>query len=282
MTADQYAALITAWHRSRPKFVATVRATVEPFADAQVVSAGLPAAFDIDTAIGAQLDIVGEWVGRTRVVPQPYLDTYFRLDDPARGLDVGVWRQPFDPDTILVTTDDTFFRRMLKAKVLINGWDGAPEATQAVLGGFFTDPETHTFVESAGDAVFAPTPFALDMPGAGLDEGFWRTSFFSLDRPGAGLDESRWRYPLEFDDVPDSLSIGVTIGVAGKTPSIAELAALAAGFVTTKAGGVPVTHRVASVNGAPLFGLDIDNDVIGGLDRGAWGVDPGALVALAA
>ena len=282
MTTEEYCALITAWQRRQPKFVATVAATVDPFAQNQVVTAGIPQAFDLDTAVGAQLDVDGEWIGRTRQVPRAYLDTYFRLDDVARGLDVGVWRQPFDPDTITITEGDDFYRRLLKAKVANNVWDGLPESTQAILDGFFTDPATHAFVNSVGDAVVAPNYLALDTPGRGLDESVWRKVFFALDTTEAGLDGGRWSNPLEFPDVPETVPLASEVGIAGKIPTLDELAALAAAFITPKSAGSTLTQRITSVDGAPLFGLDASNELIAGLDVGAWGVAPEFLVAQAA
>jgi hypothetical protein len=239
-------------------------------------------AFDLDTAVGAQLDILGEWIGRTREVPRPYLDTYFRWDDAARGWDTGVWQQPYDPTEIRVISDDPLYRRMLFAKVGINTWDGTATGTLAVLQGFFPDPATHVFVDAVSDAVQANTLFAWDTPGAGWDESVWDYPVFAFDAPNAGWDQGHWFSSLEPVGKPDTCAPVMTVGVSGKLPTLDELAILGAGLVTTKPAGVTVQHRVTSTDGAPLFGFDQDDAVIGGWDHGAWGVDPRDLVAKAA
>ncbi len=61
--SNKYLDLITAYHRSRPNFTATVDAITAPFVDLQAFLQHLPLDFDIDDAIGAQLDIDGIWVG---------------------------------------------------------------------------------------------------------------------------------------------------------------------------------------------------------------------------
>lgn len=278
MTTEEYLRLITAWHRARPRFVATVAASVDPFAEAQVAAAALPSAFDLDIAVGAQLDVVGEWVGRSRVVPSPYFDTYFSLDDPLRGLDMGVWRQRFDPDMIRLTADDTGFRRILRAKILINGWDGTRDGAEAGLSSYFDGTGTLPFIEDKTPPVRAVIPFALDAPGQGLDEGEFFIKTFALDEPGRGLDQSRWATPLEFPGLPERSSPRLTVALAGTIPPALDLAAFDAGYLDPKPAGVTVTHKVASVDGAPLFGLDMSTDRVAGLDIGAWGIRPAELI----
>ena len=118
-----YLDLITGQHRDKPNFVATVRALVEPLAALQAALAAMPAAFDLDEAVGVQLDRVGERVGRTRYVATP-LAVYFTLDDAALGFDLGAWKGPYDPDTGLTALPDDAYRSLLRAKVAANQWDG--------------------------------------------------------------------------------------------------------------------------------------------------------------
>ena len=71
-------------YNQKPKFTATVTAVLQPFVDAQAFLEGLPAAFDIDVAIGAQLDVVGQWVNLSRNVELPVLNNWFSLGDAAQ------------------------------------------------------------------------------------------------------------------------------------------------------------------------------------------------------
>ena len=88
MTADEYLALITSEHRGKKKFEATVAAVVAPFSKLQAVLRGLPADFDIDQAVGVQLDAVGAWIGRSRRFDTPLVGVYFAWDDLRLGRNI--------------------------------------------------------------------------------------------------------------------------------------------------------------------------------------------------
>lgn len=122
-TAD-YLALVTSEHR-RPRFLALVEACVRPFAQAQAVLAMLPAAFDVDEAIGVQLDAVGLWVGVSRYLQTPLEGVYFSWDVAGVGWEEGVWKGRYDPSTGLSALDDGNFRRLIKARIVANHWDGS-------------------------------------------------------------------------------------------------------------------------------------------------------------
>lgn len=142
MTTDDYLSLITSEHRERPKFEATVSTSVSPFAKIQEVLLSLPAAFDIDVAVGVQLDAVGEWVGRSRRIDTPLTGIYFTWDslDLAEGWDQGSWKGEFDPDSGLVDLPDDAYRTLLKAKIAANNWNGSiPQAYQIWVSAFGGD-----------------------------------------------------------------------------------------------------------------------------------------------
>lgn len=123
-TIDEYLKLITSEHQDKPRFMATVRSSVEPIVQMQNFLLGLPKAFDLDEAIGVQLDAVGAWVGRSRKVHTLIKDVYFTWDDENLGWEHGVWKGPYDPDTGLVELPDDVYRLLLKAKIAANNWDG--------------------------------------------------------------------------------------------------------------------------------------------------------------
>ena len=58
-----YTDLITSQHAVRPNYMATIAALVQPIADEVTLLKGIPAGFDLDAAVGEQLDFVGQWVG---------------------------------------------------------------------------------------------------------------------------------------------------------------------------------------------------------------------------
>lgn len=121
---EEYVALVTSEHR-RPRFLALVEACVRPFAEAQAALAMLPAAFGVDTAIGAQLDAVGLWEGVTRYLQTPLEGVYFSWDVADVGWEEGVWKGRYDPSSGLSALDDESFRLLIRARIVANHWDGS-------------------------------------------------------------------------------------------------------------------------------------------------------------
>ncbi|HGT8889870.1 TPA: DUF2612 domain-containing protein, partial [Escherichia coli] len=74
---SKYTELITNYHATKPKFLAHVDLMTQPLIDVAAATRGLITAFDIDSAVGVQLDILGLWIGRSRVVSQPISGVYF-------------------------------------------------------------------------------------------------------------------------------------------------------------------------------------------------------------
>jgi hypothetical protein len=126
----KYIDLITSEHRGQPRFEATVKASVSPFEKLQSVFKSLPENFDIDTAVGVQLDTLGIWIGRSRRIDTPLIGIYFTWDDTvATGWENGVWQGEFDPTSGLIDLPDDAYRQLLKAKIAANSWDGTiPDA----------------------------------------------------------------------------------------------------------------------------------------------------------
>lgn len=125
MTLEEYLALITSEHSDKPIYIATLTALLQPAVYIYDQVGGLPEKFDLDTAVGAQLDVVGEWVGRSRFIGIPLTGVYFAWDDTVQtGWDSGVWQGQFDPDSGLTILPDDSYRRLLKAKIAANHWDG--------------------------------------------------------------------------------------------------------------------------------------------------------------
>lgn len=126
MTADitDYLNLITSEHRDKPKYVAMLSALIQGLADVKAVAQSLPQQFDLDTAVGVQLDAVGQWIGRTRILRVPIADVYFSWDTDAVGWDQGVWYQTGDPTDNIVSLPDEQYRTLLRAVAAANAWDG--------------------------------------------------------------------------------------------------------------------------------------------------------------
>ena len=127
----KYTDLITSEHAKRPKFVAKIELSTQAQLDQQSVLASLLTKFDLDSAVGQQLDIIGEWIGATRNVAVPIPGVFFSWDTPGVGWDQGVWKGPFDPTDGVTVLDDGSYRLLLRAKIGSNYWDGTlPVAKQ--------------------------------------------------------------------------------------------------------------------------------------------------------
>ncbi|MDF3081066.1 DUF2612 domain-containing protein [Burkholderia sola] len=211
-----YTALITSEHRDQPRYMATIGALVQPIVDQMNVLESMPGKFDLDNAVGVQLDDVGLWVGVSRKIRTPLSGIYFSFDVAGLGFNQGIWKGPFDPDTSLTVLDNDTYRLVIRAKIGANHWDGTLESSAAILNSIF-DADTHVFIE-------------------------------------------------------DHQDMSMTIGIAGKVPSAVFLALLAGGYIPLKPEGVRVAYTVVtSVDGSPLFGFDMDSDLVAGFDAGVWG-----------
>lgn len=130
---SKYTELITSYHASKPLFFAHVDVSSRPFTDVSNSVDSFVSAFDIDTGVGAQLDTLGQWIGRSRIVSQPISNVYFSWDSTGLGYDQGVWQGPYDPDSGYTSLSDETYRVILKAKIAINNWNGQNDTLPAIL-----------------------------------------------------------------------------------------------------------------------------------------------------
>lgn len=100
MAITNYLNLITSEHRSQPNFTAWLSAALQKVDDGMTMTNSIPSSFDVDSAVGVQLDVLGTIVGRGRVLNF----------------------QPADGSSPVL--DDTHYRLAIKAKIAQNQWDG--------------------------------------------------------------------------------------------------------------------------------------------------------------
>lgn len=151
MAENKYPNLITSEHSDKAKFMAMVGVTTEAFAGLVDLVAATPVAYDVATAIGAQLDMVGQWVGAPRNLTAPLTGVYFAFDTSNVGFDQGVWKGPYDPDTGLVTLPDDLYRLVILARILNNNWDGSRDQLYALADVVFAPFGLTYFVEDNAD-----------------------------------------------------------------------------------------------------------------------------------
>lgn len=219
MPTNDYTDLIAGYHVGKARYTSWVFTLTEPLRIARERLAAMREDFDVDTAIGAQLDAVGVRVGVSRNLPMTLTDVYFALDDvDGIGLDLGVWKGVYDPVDGTTTLGDETYRAVIKAKIAQNHWDGTrgslPDFLGEVLGQFgqpakvldLEDLDTMHVVLHLTKDTTPPIVWELfsrriiDVTAAGVsvdlvDNNPW----FGFDYETAsvkGLDESEW-FPFE-------------------------------------------------------------------------------------
>ena len=101
---------------------------------------------DIDTAVGAQLDMIGEIVGQPRELVDINTTGYFGFDeDPAAkkfgsvsNQQGGIWYSIRDPLNGTVELSDGLYREFIRAKIISNNAGGTPEEIITTAQGLFS------------------------------------------------------------------------------------------------------------------------------------------------
>ena len=221
----------------------------------------LVADFDLDNAVGAQLDAVGVRIGRSRLIPYALQGLFFSWGDPARGWGQGLWKGPYDVGTSLYQLDDDTYRRLLRAKILANCWDGTIKGEEAIYAAYLRDSATRVFMSDDSYSAQPKNFFSWGDPSRGWGRGEWIPNSAAVNDPSL-----------------PTVDMKITVGFAGKIPSAVDLAILNEGLVGAKPEGVTVDLAVTSVDRAPLFGFGVENDFISGWGGGAWAMTPGDLL----
>lgn len=140
MTTQDYIDLVTSEYVKQDIFIQTLSLDVSPMVTVQNLMLSMIPLFDVDTAVGDQLDIIGQWVGVSRDVILPITGVYFSWDgtDPTVGWDFGSWQPSNQPTAVTVLPDDSY-RLLVKARIAANQWDGTTNGAYAIWDSLFTD-----------------------------------------------------------------------------------------------------------------------------------------------
>jgi hypothetical protein len=214
---SNYTDLVASENKGKPSFISVVQSLVSPLVDSINLNVAMSGFFDLDSAVGAQLDVIGEWVGVDRRISIPLVGVYFAFDVTGLGFEQGSWLGPYDPTTGMSLLPDDSYRILIRARIGVNRWDGTVAGLLAILLAVFVGATTKVFAI-------------------------------------------------------DNQDMTMSVGIAGGLPSAVNLALIKGGYIVPKPSGVLVFYTVTSVDGAPLFGFDVQNSYISGFDTGAWGV----------
>lgn len=138
-TLETYTGLITSQHRNKKKFKAVVEANAKFYVHLQSVFNSMIEKFDIDQAVGDQLDIIGKWAGVSRFIRSPLVGIYFEWGAASVGWSSGIWQGEFSPTSGLTSLPDDIYRTLIKAKIAANRWDGTIPSAYDIWETVFTD-----------------------------------------------------------------------------------------------------------------------------------------------
>ena len=165
---EPYLSLITSEHADKPNFNAVMSLLLQPLADIKAQILALPGLFDLDVAVGQQLDFVGQWVGVSRYLQVPITDVYFSFDTVGLGFDEGTWWAPPAPLTQLDILPDDAYRTLLRARIASNNWDGTVPGAYSVWNILFAGTGYTIQITDNQDMTIdynlvGPTPDALTL-----------------------------------------------------------------------------------------------------------------------
>lgn len=183
---SQYLDLITSEHNQKPKYMAMLAALFQPMVDGENQINALETLFDLDTATGVNLDIIGIWIGRSRNLQVPITGVYFTFDI-GPGFDIGIFKGPFDPISGLVALPDEQYRTLLKATAARNQWDGTITGAYAAYAILFTGTPFQVYIYDYQDMTMS---FVLGggIPDA-LTQALFTEGYLSLKPDGVGIRE---------------------------------------------------------------------------------------------
>lgn len=163
-----YTSLVTSEYQSSPNFMAMVSLLAQWGVDRRNMLASIPGLFDIDDAVGQQLDWVGLWVGASRNLSTPLTGVYFSFDETGLGFDEGTWLGPFDPTSGLTALPDAQYRILLYATISANNWDGTIPSAYTAWNTIFEPLGYSILIQDNQDmtmdiALIGPTPDAVTL-----------------------------------------------------------------------------------------------------------------------
>lgn len=213
MTLLEYLNLITSEFRTQPNYIAMLSANLATPIQVQNLLSSMIPLFDIEIAVGDQLDIIGKWVGITRNVSIPISGVYFSWDgDYTVGWEYGTWQPALEPTEVTSLPDDAY-RTLIKAKIAANQWDGTTDGAYAIW-----------------DQVFTTTTILIQ----------------------------------------DNQDMTYNLAVVGGIIDSLTLALITGGYIPLKPEGVRVNAYYVSVDSGPVFGWDVESDLLGGWDESSW------------
>jgi hypothetical protein len=145
---NSYSNLITSEHNQKTNFMLVVSRVVGAAADAVAATQSIIPAFNLNTAVGAQLDTLGLWIGQSRNIAEVLVIGFFGFSEVSTGnpdglqepfgeltnLSIGgVWYDLGQSSSSTTVLDDVAYLTILKARIVKNQWDGTISGIEQAL-----------------------------------------------------------------------------------------------------------------------------------------------------
>ena len=147
-STNEYQARITSQHIDKPKFMAMVGTLTDMAISLRQAVEAIPGQFDLDRAVGAQLDIVGLWVGQSRFISATIPAEFFGFSDTPSGQNFGEegmpwiggrWYEEGESTSATSRLNDALYRLVIKARIVKNHYRGGYAGILAGLRLVFGD-----------------------------------------------------------------------------------------------------------------------------------------------
>ena len=140
-----YVSLLSQEYQGLPSLTQWLQVLTEPFNTNQALLATFPARFNLATATGNELDVLGQYIGADRYVELPITGLYAAFDTAGVGWDQGYWLPPYSPATSRQPLSDAQYRMVLAARILNNRWDGSIPHAYQLWDDLFPPGSPYTF-----------------------------------------------------------------------------------------------------------------------------------------
>lgn len=157
---ESYSKLLIYQYQDKPKAKAHIKSLIENYEEIYKLLNQLLEVYDIDLAVGRQLDVLGRILGISRKVPFAIAKKYFGFDDninsyPMGDLNGGIVAYPFkdldEPDYTDGELNDNQYRLFLKAKAIKNN-----------VKALMIDKEENLSLQNAIDFLFDNKAYLVD------------------------------------------------------------------------------------------------------------------------
>lgn len=132
---EGYQNLIILQYWDKPKARATIKTIIKGLVNAGVEIQNIPSYFDLDNAIGVQLDVLGKIVGISRIVKGAIDKIFFGFNgnENVRGFGIAPFKTLETYPYFDAELDDYQYRFLIRAKIAKNFFSGAMSGEHGLI-----------------------------------------------------------------------------------------------------------------------------------------------------